>query len=336
MPYGLVAFGTAVGEMIAVRDIVAEYTEDVERVLSCGYDYVHRATADVGLTDLGVDAGARALAAAGVSPKDVDLVVLALTDIAEYLYWDAAAVVAHRLGVGRAESVLVDQGCIGGITAFDTLAGRFATHPDYRTALLIGANRTTEAYWNRLDTHSLLFSDGAAAAVATRGAPSLRWLASYAETDGRYADFFRMDVGGGADPFRPGAPGPTARDAWDIMEHFGYDPDRFTAFADEISDRTARAVHEACRRAGLTEDDLRWLVLLNDNPRVLARQAELIGIPIARTNLRLATQHAHFGAGDHLFTLSSLRESRELARGEMVALAANGRGMHWASAILQF
>jgi 3-oxoacyl-[acyl-carrier-protein] synthase-3 len=334
MVYGLVAFGVAFGERVAVKDVVAEYTEDIQRVLGYGYDYLHRAPAGVGLTDLAVDAGGKALAEAGVAPRDVDLIVLALTDIADYLYWDAAAAVAHRLGIDRAEAVLVDQGCVGGITAFDTLAGRLATHPEYRTALLIGANRTAEAYWNRLDTHSLLFSDGAAAAVAVREAPSFGYRTSYAESDGRYADFFRMDTGGAANPFGANGSTPTVRDAWDIMDYFGYDADRFAAFADEINDRTARAVHRACRQAGLTEDDLGWLVLLNDNSRTLAAQADLIGVPTARTNLHLATQHGHFGAADHLFALSSLSESGRLSPGEPLALAANGRGMHWACTIL--
>ncbi|GAA4214980.1 3-oxoacyl-[acyl-carrier-protein] synthase III C-terminal domain-containing protein [Microbispora amethystogenes] len=334
MTFGLIAFAAEVGEPVPVKDVVADYTEDVARVLAYGYDFVHRAAPGTGLTDLAVEAGGQALAAAGVAARDVDLLVLAITDIAEYLYWDAAAAVAHRLGLSWAEAVLVDQGCAGGVTAFDTLAGRFATHLSYDTALVIGANRTTEAYWNRLDTHSLLFSDGAAAAVASRNATSLRWRTSYAETDGRYADFFRMDDGGGANPFGPGTPPPKVRDAWQIMEHFQYDSDRMAGFADEINDRTARAVHRACKQAGITEDELAWLLLLNDNPRVIAAQADLIGVPTSRTNIRGARQHGHFGAADHLFELGNLHASGELGLGDYVALATNGRGMHWACTIL--
>ncbi|GLZ36297.1 hypothetical protein Lesp02_84840 [Lentzea sp. NBRC 105346] len=325
MAFGLVGFGTALGERVAVKDVVGSYTEDVERVLGYGYDYVH--IASVGLTDLAVSAGTAALASAGVSARDVDLLVLAVADVPEYLYWDAAAAVAHRLGV-RAEAVLISQGCVGGVTLFDTVAGRFATHPSYKTALVIGASRVAEAYMNRFDTNSLLFSDGAAAAVCWRDALSLTWRASHAETDGAYADFFRMDVGGAASPFSAGE-APAVRDAWDIMAHFSYDTERFAAFAEEVNDRTARAVHRVCRQAGLSEDSLSWLLLLNDNPRVLAEQADLVGVPLARTNLAWAVEHGHFGAADHLFGLSRL----SLSPGESVVVAANGRGMHWAAAL---
>lgn len=333
MGYGLTAFGAALGEEAAVKDVVGEYTEDVERVLGYGYEYIHRARPDVSVTDLAVEAGGRALGS--VDPRDVDLLVLALTDLADHLYWDAAARVQWALRLSRAEAVLVDQGCVGGVTALDTVAGRFATHPGYRTALVIGANRTVDAYWNRLDTHSLLFSDGAAAAVAVRGASTLRWRASYAETDGRYADFFRMDVGGGRRPFVPGAGTPAVRDAWDVVEHFGHDAERVAAYAEEIDERTARAVHRACRQAGCAEEGLARLLLLNDNARVLAAQAGLVGVPLERTNARVAALHGHFGAADHLFSLARLEEAGELVPGDLVALAANGRGMHWACAVLQ-
>ncbi|ATE55008.1 MULTISPECIES: 3-oxoacyl-ACP synthase III family protein [Actinosynnema] len=335
MDHGITALATALGDPVAVRDVVADYTDDVERVLGYGYRTVHRAPDDVGVTDLAVRAGGRALDLAGVRPHEVDLLVLALTDLADYLYWDAAAATAHRLGLRRAEAVLVDQGCAGGVTALDTTAGRFATHPDYTTALVVGACRVVEPYWNRLGTHSLLFSDGAAAAVAVRGAPTLRWRACHTESDGRYADFFRMDLGGGAHPFTPGGPAPEVRDAWDVMDHFGYDADRFTGFAEEVDDRTARAVHRACARAGCAEEDLARLVLLNDNPKVLRAQAELIGVPVERTNLALAAEHGHLGAADHLFGLADLWSSGALNPGDLVALAANGRGMHWSCAVLQ-
>ncbi|MBB0242556.1 3-oxoacyl-ACP synthase [Streptomyces alkaliphilus] len=333
MDYGLTAFGVALGEKIAVKDIVTEYTEDVERVLGYGYEYIHRALPDVSVSDLAVEAGAKALGS--TDPRDVDLIVLALTDLADHLYWDAAARVQWALGARRAEAVLVDQGCVGGITALDTLAGRFATHPGYNTALVIGVNCTVEAYWNRLDTHSLLFSDGAAAAVAVRGTTSLRWRASYAETDGRYADFFRMDVGGARQPFVPGTGTPTVRDAWDVLESFDHDAERVAGYAEEIDERTARAVHRACRQIGCGEEDLARLLLLHDNRRVLAAQAELIGVSPERTNVRLAAAHGHFGAADHLFALARAEESGELEPGDLIALAANGRGMHWACAILQ-
>src|SRR5262245_5060539 len=160
MSFGLVSFGAALGEPVPVADVVAEYTDDVNRIIGYGYRTVHRCQPGVGLTDLAAQAGEQALVASSTRPDEVDLVVLAVTDIVEHLYWDAAADLAHRLGATRAEAVLLTQACTTGVVCLDTVAGKFATHPDYRTALVVAANRTCEAYWNRMDVQPLVFSDG--------------------------------------------------------------------------------------------------------------------------------------------------------------------------------
>ncbi|SBV04586.1 3-oxoacyl-[acyl-carrier-protein] synthase-3 [Streptomyces sp. Ncost-T6T-1] len=333
--FGMMSFGSVTGEHVPVADIVSEYTPDVERVLAYGYRAVHRAADDVGLTDLSEVAARRALEESGTDPADLDLLVLAITDIPEYLYWDPAAELQARLGAHGAEAVLISQGCLGGITGFDTLAGRFATHPDYRRALFVGANRTCETYWNRMATHSLLFSDGAAATVVGRGHDRFRWLASEVITDGRYADFFLMEQGGEALPFAPGDESPAARDAWDMMEFFDYDSDRFEAFIDLMNDRVREVVARACKRAGVDLGDLARVVLLNDNRQSITALAERLDVPVGRTNLDFSLEHGHFGAADHLLTLPHHVTSGDLREGDLVALAGMGRGMHWGCTVVR-
>jgi 3-oxoacyl-[acyl-carrier-protein] synthase-3 len=333
--FGLRAFGSALGAPVAVADAAGEYTDDVERVLEHGYRNIHRAAAEQGLVDLAAEAGEAALREAGVEAGELDLLVLAITDIPEYLYWDPAGALQARLRADRAEAVLIAQGCVGGITCLDTVAGRFATHREYRRALVVGANRTCEAYWNRMETHTLLFSDGAAAAVAVRDHPRLRWRASEVISDGRYADFFRMDTGGAAQPFEAGNKPGTVRDAWDVMEYFNYDPDRFGAFIDLINDRVRDVVVRACDRVGVHVADLARVVLLNDNLRTISTIAARLGVPVERTNLEFSLERGHFGAADHLLNLQHHVASGHFRDGDLVALAAMGRGMHWACTIIE-
>ncbi|MFD5438148.1 3-oxoacyl-ACP synthase III family protein [Kitasatospora sp. NPDC127067] len=335
MDYGLMSFGSALGEPVAVADVASEYTKDVERVLAYGYRTVHRSPAGVGLTDLAVDAARAALDEAGTDPAELDLVVLAITDIPEYLYWDAAASLQDRLGARRAEAVLVGQGCVSGITCFDLLAGRFATHPEYQRALVVGANRTCEPYWNRMHTNSLLFSDGAGAAVAGRGHPELRWRASETISDGRCVDLFRMDQGGAADPFRGGRTPPPARDAWGLMEFFDYDAERFQEFAGLMGERVHEVVARACKRIGASVPDLARVVLLNDNLGTLTKLADRLGVPVERTNLEISLERGHFGAADHLLDLHHHRASGHFGDGDLIALAGMGRGMHWSCTLLE-
>ncbi|MEU9464808.1 3-oxoacyl-[acyl-carrier-protein] synthase III C-terminal domain-containing protein [Streptomyces sp. NPDC048312] len=337
--FGLLSLGAAHGERVAVADIVSEYTADTQRVLEYGYRNIHRCPPDVSLCDLAEEAAREALAMADITADQLDLLVLAITDIPEYLYWDPSTHVQHRLGARRAETVLIAQGCIGGITCLDQVAGRFATHPDYQNALVIGVNRTCEAYWNRMETHSLMFSDGAAAAVLRRGHDAYTWRAVETISDGRYSDFFLLEQGGAAVPFTAdGAEtgmSPTVRDAWDMMEFFDYDTDRFATFVDLMNTRVAEVVARACRRIGADVSDLSRVVFLNDNARTLKDVSGKIGVPLDRTNFDISLEHGHFGAADHLFNLRRHILDDAVKPGDLIALAGMGRGMHWACALIE-
>jgi 3-oxoacyl-[acyl-carrier-protein] synthase-3 len=338
MDFGLAAFGSALGEPLPVEAVLADYTEDIERVLGYGYRTVHRCRSGTGVTDLALSASRSALDEAGVDPLDLDLIVFGLTDIAEYLYWDPAASLQHRLGAGRAEAVLITQACTAGLAGLDLIAGKFATHPGYRTALLVGGSRVCEPYWNRMATQSMVFSDGAVAAVARRGHPTVRWRASEALTDGRYADFYLLDVGGTARPFGPLVAGegqPKARDAWDIMEFFDYDEERFTGFVDQINKRGRLVIERACERIGVTLKDVRRVISLHDNRHSLEALASELDMPVTATNLELGLDTGHLGAADQLYSLADEVRRGELAPGELVALVGLGRGMHWACALVQ-
>lgn len=337
MSFGLMAFGRALGAPTPVAEVVHEYTPDVERVLGYGYRSIHRCPDGVGLTDLAIEAGREALVHSGVDPARLDLVVLAITDITEYLFWDAAASAAHRLGAEAAEAVLLTQGCTTGVVCLDVVAGKLATHPEYRNALVIAANRTCEPYWNRMDTQPLLFSDGAVATVARRGHAGLRWLVTEVMTDGRYATFHRLDVGGTAAPFGLSPVDDRAvrvQDAWDIMEFFNYDAERFEAYVTELDERARAIVRRACARAGVDEASLAKVVMLHDNVAAMTALAGTLGVNVGNTNLELSLAHGHFGAADHLFCLSEYVARGELATGDVIALVSRGRGMHWACTLL--
>jgi 3-oxoacyl-[acyl-carrier-protein] synthase-3 len=186
-----------------------------------------------------------------------------------------------------------------------------------------------------METHSLLFSDGAGAAVAERGHPRLRWRAGEVITDGRYADLFLLEEGGAAAPFRGGEQPATARDAWDLMEFFDYDADRFEAFVDLMNDRVREVVTRACKRIGASVSDLSRVVLLNDNIGTLTEVANRIGVPLERTNADISLERGHFGAADHLLGLQHLLASGHLGDGDLVALAGMGRGMHWGCTLIE-
>jgi len=338
MTYGMLSFGTALGMPARLDDVVADYTDDVERIREYGYRTIHRAAEDTGVTDLALLAAERALATAELPAGEVDFLIFAPTDVPEYLYWDPAASLQHRLGATRAQALLLNQACTAGLAGLDILAGSFATHPEYTTALLITGNRTCEAYWNRLNTQSMLFSDGAAAVVLRRDHPRLRWRASESVSDGRYSDFYLLETGGTTRPFTPAVAGedqPVARDAWDIMEFFDYDDEAFGAFVELINTRALEVVTRACARIGATPASLSHVIASHDNIRSATSLAATLGVPVSATNLEIGLDTGHLGSADQLFSLAHLVAAGTVNAGDLVALVGLGRGMHWACAVVE-
>jgi 3-oxoacyl-[acyl-carrier-protein] synthase III len=329
--FGLAGFGVFLGEPVSVEAVATDYIADQRQLSRWGYRTFHRATSE-GVTDLAVAAGQRALDAAGVSADEVDLVVLAISDIAEHLYWDPAAACQHRLGAHRAEAILINQACGGSVTAFDTVAGRFATHPEHRVALIIGANRVCEAYVNRMAVNTCVNGDGAAAAVVRKDFPDRRWLVTETLTDGRYADYFRLD-GGTARPFGSGEP-PRLPDPFTrLAEFFDGDVAAMVEFGRMTVDRTREVVERACKRAGVS--GVARVVHLNDNVTALSDLAQALGMPLSALNADVAAAHGHLGCADQILGLSWLVERDLVAQGEVVALTSTGSGMHWTCTLIE-
>jgi 3-oxoacyl-[acyl-carrier-protein] synthase III len=337
MSFGIVALGHALGEELAVMDVAPQYTDELRKVAGWGFRGFHRAHDSTGLTDLAEQAGRLALERAGLAADELDLVVLAMTDIAEYLYWDAAAAIQARLGAHRAEALLVNQACGSGVLALDAAAGKFATRPEYRTALVVGANRVCDAYWNRMESTTAITSDGAAAAVLARGHEGRRFLSAAVISDGRYADFFRLETGGTARPFGSDGcvPDRVASPYDRLEEFFGDDHRAMLDFADTVLRREREVFEVACARAGVQSDRVRRVIHLNDNRKALADLASELGLPLERTNAELAMAHGHLGCADQLFCLEQHLEAGEIGPGDLVALMSTGSGMHWVCALLR-
>ncbi|GLZ01174.1 3-oxoacyl-[acyl-carrier-protein] synthase III C-terminal domain-containing protein [Actinoplanes sp. NBRC 103695] len=335
--FGIRSTSVVLGEPAPVLACAPEYVEDVGRIRDLGFETFYRAPDGVGVTDLAVRAGTAALAKADVPADEVDLVVFAMADVPEYLYWDAAASVQSRLGAVRAEAVLVNQACSSGVAAFDTVAGKFATHSEYRVALLIVANRIPDAYWNRMDSATAVVSDGAAAAVLVRGHHEQRWLATDVLTDGRYSDVLRMEIGGARQPFVAGGPAPTPMgNPADLMKRFlGSNLRSTIKFVRYNRTRNREVLERACKRAGVRPEDIDLVLHMNADARTLKDYRVHCGLTRARTNTDLAREHGHFGAADQLIALGLLRASDGVRTGELVALTSTGNGMHWACTLLR-
>src|SRR5829696_3909314 len=89
--FGIAGFGYAFGADQDVGTTAGAYVTDPERVIRWGYHTFHRAGDGVTPTALAAEAAQRALARMNMTAEDVDLVVLATSEMPEYPYWDSSA-----------------------------------------------------------------------------------------------------------------------------------------------------------------------------------------------------------------------------------------------------
>lgn len=334
--FGVLALGTALGEPCSVAGTAAEYVTDTERVLDWGYHTYHRAGPDTTPTRLAARAARQALARAGLDAADVDLLVLASSDVPEYLLWDPSAALAAALGTRETPTLSLSQGCAAAVTAFQQVAGWFAVRPEARTVLLVAVNQVSEAHTNRMRFNTCLSSDGAAAVVLRRDHRTLRWLATEQLTDPSCADFFRVEYGGSAVPRPPEGTGNLDVDPLGLVyRYFRKEPEHLAEFSVALRTRVATVLERAMKAAGIDADRVAKFVYLNDNQAAIAQIADTVGIPLASTNAELAAGIGHCGAADHLISLDAYRRAGELAEGDVIALAGLSSGMHWFCTLLE-
>lgn len=330
--FGIVSFGYAFGDDCdVVAETVEEFVDDPERIYRWGYKRFHRASAEVTGTQLAARAARMALERADLAPDDVDQLILAVSDVPDYLNWDASAALARELKIQLKPSLLLSEGCVSGVTGFGNAAGLFAIHPELTNVLFVAVNRVSEYHRNRMKVNNSIHSDGASAVVLRRGHDDGRWLATEQFTDPEVADWFRTDYGGSVAPVAP--EGWTVRDHANglerVQDHFRDDPAGLRDFVQALNSRLVEVVDRACARAGVKREDIARVVHLNDNQGSFEEIAEEFGISVDRTNAAMAALHGHMGAADHVATVAMMTETGELASGDVVAMIGISIGMRW-------
>ena len=231
-------------------------------------------------SDLAAEAGARALDRAGVSARDLDLVISSSL-VPDMVFPATAAVVADRLGASAAGAFDVQAGCSGFVFALASAAS-FVGSGMYARILVTGAEVVSRALdWHDRST-CILFGDGAGAAVVT-GDPEAIFTFDLG-TDGAGMPFLNMPAGGARLPASPrDGRGTTA---------LPQDERAAKCFALPPAPSPTRALN-VLSAAGIGVADVDLFVPHQANLRIIDHVAQRIGIAPERvfTNLRALRQH---------------------------------------------
>ncbi len=271
-------------------------------------------------SDLAVAAAKEALAAAGCTADDIDLIVVA-TATPDQTFPAVATVVQHKLGMTQGVAFDVAAVCSGYLYAL-TVADAMLRAGQGRQALVIGA----ETFSRLLDwedrTTCVLFGDGAGATVlraeAGRGLPSDKGLlAARLHSDGRYNELLYVDGGPGS----TGTVGKLRMKGKEVFRH--------------AVTNLASVMTETLDAAGLMAADVAWVIPHQANLRILEGTAKKLGLPIERVVVTV-DRHANTSAASVPLALDVAVRDGRVKDGDLLLLEAMGGGFTWGAAAVRW
>jgi 3-oxoacyl-[acyl-carrier-protein] synthase-3 len=271
-------------------------------------------------SDLAVIAAQRALAAAGMTGNDLDLIVLA-TATPDNTFPATATKVQTRLGMTRGAAFDVQAVCSGFIYALAT-ADNFLRSGQARTALVIGAETFSRILdWQDRST-CVLFGDGAGALVL-QGAPSEKGprargvLSTHLHSDGAHYDILYVDGG----PSTTGTSGFLRMEGREVFRHAVH--------------RLAEVVDEALGANGLKATDLDWLVPHQANRRIIDAMGRKLGLPPEKVVVTI-DRHANTSAASVPLALAEAVDDGRIRPGHLVLMEAMGGGLTWGASLVRW
>ena len=265
-------------------------------------------------SDLALEAARQALKAADTKPEAIDLIIVA-TSTPDFVFPSTACLLQAKLGTKGSAAFDVQAVCSGFVYGLAT-ADAFIKSGSHKRALVIGAEVFSRILdWNDRGT-CVLFGDGAGAVVlAADSKPGVH--ASVLRADGSHAGMLSVpgNVSGGA----------VVGSAFLRM-----DGQAVFKFAVRVLDESAR---ETVAAAGMSLEDVDWLIPHQANVRILEATARKLGL--AREKLVVTVDHhGNTSAASVPLALDEYIRAGKICAGHRVLLQGVGGGFTWGSSLL--
>ncbi|HEY8554296.1 MAG TPA: beta-ketoacyl-ACP synthase III [Burkholderiales bacterium] len=268
---------------------------------------------------MGLEASRRALAMAGIDPKDLDLIIVATTT-PDLVFPATACLVQRALGVHGCPAFDVQAVCCGFVYAL-AVADKFIRSGSTRRALVIGTETFTRILnWQDRST-CVLFGDGAGAVVLVASdEPGI--LSSHLHADGAYSDMLCVPSGvsRGYDKMRAGEA---------YVHMVGSEVFRVAVNV------LGKVVDEALEANGMQRSDIDWLVPHQANIRIIGATAKKLGLPMERVVVTV-DRHGNTSAASIPLALDEAVRDGRIKRGDTVLLEGVGGGFTWGSVLLKY
>lgn len=273
----------------------------------------HKAANDQPTSDLAVEAALRALADAGKTAADVDLIIVATTT-PDNTFPATAAIVQKKLGAPVGIAFDVQAVCSGFVYAMSVADG-FIARGHAKCALVIGAEEMTRLMDWEDRTTCVLFGDGAGAFVLEpregNGTKDDQGVLGFAlRCDGSKTDLLYVDGG----PATTGTVGHLRMIGNQVFRHAVVN--------------ISEAIVAASEAADITIADIDWFVPHQANARIIRGVGERLGLDENRVVSTVAL-HANTSAASIPLAMDTAIKDGRIKRGDLIVIEAMGGGLTW-------
>jgi len=285
----------------------------------------HIARPDQSVAMLSCEASMKALQEVGLTPQDLDSIVLA-TASPDRLLPSTACDLQALLGADRAAAFDISAACPGFVFATGVAEGLIASGQS-ETVLVVGAEKLSTITDFQDRSTAILFGDGAGAAVVRRTTENngRGILSTYLRSDGKLAPLLYRPGGGAADPISE----KVVRERNHYMKMAGREVFKAAVLA------MSEACDEAMRRAGVTADEIDLLVPHQANIRIIEATAKHAGMPMDKVMVNVDRYGNTSSASIPLALEQAITEGR-VQRGSLLLLVAFGAGFTWGSTVIRW
>jgi len=277
------------------------------------------------LSDIATPACENALEMAGLSPKDLDLIIVG-TSTADMTSPSAGCILQYRLGAKNAVAFDVNAACPGFIYGL-TVAQKFMQDGSYRHTLVVGG----EIISHRIDYQDratcVLFGDGAGAVVL--GHPDVAGdgdiLSLEIHSDGDLWELLNVPGGGSRNPISI----PMIEAGLHYIKMQG----------NEVFKHAVRCMRDAARKAmksgGITAHQIDWFIPHQANIRIMEAVAKQLDIPMDKVIVTVH-KYGNTSVGTIPTALDEAVRSGQIQKGDLVLASSFGAGFTWGAALFRF
>ena len=264
------------------------------------------------VANLAAKAGQKAIASAGLTPQDIDLIILS-TSTSDDLFGTAGRV-QKILGAERAVAFDLVAACSGFVFGLVT-ASQYIRTGAYKNILLIGADVLSRwVDWQDRRT-CILFGDGAGALVMQASNNQNNLLGFEMRSDGKGNNLLNINYVG--------------RSTFEPITMNGQEVYRFAVR------RVPEVIEKSLHYANLEVHDLDWLILHQANQRIIDAVVNRFGIDPAKAVSNMG-KYGNTSAASIPIALDEWVQSDKIKPDHLIAIAGFGAGLSWGSAVFRW